>query len=125
MCLRSKQNQNRFKWQKASTFLAAGIITASAALSLPIWVVPALGATIIFIESLLSVNSNHQNWLAYRKTCEALKHEKYLYLAKAGPYRDASDSEPLLAERVESILIEDHETWLKIQKEEAKGLKSK
>ncbi len=121
---RSKQNQNRYKWLKAFTFIAAAIVTASAALTLPVYVIPVLGAAIIFIESLLSMNSNQQNWLSYRKTCEALKHEKYLYLAKAGPYRDVDDARPLLAERIESVLNEDHEIWLNIQKEQAKRLKT-
>jgi hypothetical protein len=121
---RSKQNQNRYKWLKATTFIAAAVIAISGALALPIWTVPVLGGAIIVIESILSTSSSHQNWLAYRRTCEALKHEKYLYLANAGPYRDVTDRNPLLAERTESILLADHETWLAIQTEQVKKLKT-
>lgn len=113
--IRSKQNQNRYKWLKAATLLAAAVITASTALSLPIWVVPVLGVAIIFIEGVLSLSSSHHNWLVYRKTCEALKHEKYLFLANAGVYQEPGNREALLAERVEAILSIDHETWLKFQ----------
>jgi Protein of unknown function (DUF4231) len=42
-----------------------------------------------------------QNWLAYRGTAEALKHEQFLSLAAAGPYADAERADALLAERVE------------------------
>jgi uncharacterized protein YdeI (BOF family) len=44
----------------------------------------------------------HPNWITYRSTCEALKHEKYLYLAKAGPYAAVIDAHVFLAERIES-----------------------
>lgn len=30
-----------------------------------------------------------QNWITYRATAEALKHEQFLFLSEAGPYAGA------------------------------------
>jgi hypothetical protein len=51
------------------------------------------------------------NWINYHSTCEALKHEKFLFLANAGPYTAAADPRVLLAERVESLISQEHAKW--------------
>ena len=51
----------------------------------------ALGALIVVLEGVQQLNQYQQNWSAYRSTCEALKHEKYLFLAHAGPYAGSED----------------------------------
>ena len=56
-----------------------------------------------------------QNWTGYRATAEALKHEKYLYLAGAGPYADATRLDALLAERVEALVSQEHSAWSSTQ----------
>ena len=51
----------------------------------------------------------HQNWLSYRATCEALKHEKFLFLADAGPYGDTEDKRAhCCAERIEELIGKEH-----------------
>jgi hypothetical protein len=45
-----------------------------------------LGLPVLIIEAAQQINQDPQNWISYRSTCEALKHEKYLFLAEAGPY---------------------------------------
>jgi hypothetical protein len=77
----------------------------------PNWVLGALGAAIAIIEGLQQLNQHHANWISYRSTCEALKHEKYLYLGKAGPYATASDAHALLAEKVEALVSQEHAKW--------------
>jgi Protein of unknown function (DUF4231) len=49
--------------------------------------------------------------LDYRSSAEALKHEKYLFLASAGPYAAAENPRALLAERVESMVSQEHAKW--------------
>ena len=49
-----------------------------------------LGVLITGIEGMLHLNQYQQNWINYRSTCEALKHEKYIYLHKAAPYASVS-----------------------------------
>jgi Protein of unknown function (DUF4231) len=69
-------------------------------------------ATIAVSEAIQQFNQYQANWLLYRSTCEALKREKYLYLASAGPYAESErPKEVLLAERVESLLYEENRQW--------------
>src|SRR6202041_3523224 len=39
-----------------------------------------LGATVLVLEGLQQLNQWHSNWITYRSTCEALRHEKYSYI---------------------------------------------
>jgi hypothetical protein len=66
------------------------------------------------------LNQYHANWIAYRSTAEALKHEKYLHLAGAGPYADVANPEALLAERVEGLVSQEHAKWVSAQQEVTK-----
>lgn len=60
-----------------------------------------------------------QNWQKYRSSCEALRHEKFLYIAGAGPYRglDPEDGRLALAERVEMLISQEHSNWVSQFKE--------
>jgi Protein of unknown function (DUF4231) len=69
------------------------------------------------LEGLLHLNQYQQNWTTYRSTCEALKHEKYVYLANAGPYANAAAAHALLAERIESTVSQEHAQWSSIQQQ--------
>jgi hypothetical protein len=53
---------------------------------------------ILIIETVQQLSQDQQNWVAYRSTCETLKHEKYLFLSSAGPYMSAEKPLALLAE---------------------------
>jgi hypothetical protein len=112
---RSKQNQTRYKRMKFVTLLFSALVTVSGVLPLPVWVVPMLGASIVVVEGVVQMNSMVQNWLSYRNTCEALKHEKYLALNRAGPYKDEDNPNRLLAERTEEILGKDRASWIAAQ----------
>jgi hypothetical protein len=79
-----------------------------------------LGVLITILEGLLHLNQYQQNWTNYRSTCEALKHEKYVYLGKAGPYATAQDPHALLAERIESTVSQEHAQWASVQQQAAK-----
>jgi hypothetical protein len=70
------------------------------------------------------MNQYHPNWITYRSTSEALKHEKYLYLAKAGPYAAAADAHVLLAERIESLVSQEHANWVSEQEYKERPKKS-
>jgi hypothetical protein len=52
--------------------------------------------------------------------CEELRHEKYLWIAKAGHYADAKDLDRLLAERVESLISTEHANWVSTQEKAGK-----
>jgi hypothetical protein len=74
-----------------------------------------LGVLIAVIESLQQLKQYHDNWINYRSTEEALKHEQYLYLARAGPYRGVDSPQTLLAERVEAIVSQEEKGWVSTQ----------
>jgi hypothetical protein len=115
---KSIANQRWFKWLKIIQIVAAAIIPFMAGfkhITLPIdtaIVIGGLGVLIVILEGLQSLNQYQHNWIAYRSTCEELKHEKYLWEAKAGPYLDVASADALLAERVESLISREHAKWV-------------
>jgi hypothetical protein len=78
------------------------------------------GALIVVVEGLQQLQQYQQKWTTYRSTCERLKHDKYLYLAQAGPYTKAPRPEALLAERVEGLVSQEHAAWVSQQQEATK-----
>ena len=65
---------------------------------------------IVVLESIQHLYQYQQNWITYRSTTEALRHERYLYLAKAGPYAEG-DQHRQLAERIEGLISQEHAKW--------------
>ena len=78
----------------------------------------ALGVVVVVVEGLQHVNQHYDNWIRYRATCENLRHEKYLYLARAARYQGLEDEEAfrLLAANVESVLASEGEAWLRLRR---------
>jgi hypothetical protein len=120
---KSRSAQHVFKRIKVVEILSAAAIPFLAGLSYRYdkLVTGGLGVLITILEGLLHLNQYQQNWTNYRSTCEALKHEKYVYLAKAGPYATAQDPHALLAERIESTVSQEHAQWASVQQQAAKG----
>lgn len=114
---KSEASQRRFKVLKAVQVLAAAAIPVVATLDAHAAVPAALGAAVVLIEGFLQLGQYQQNWIAYRSTCEALKHEKYLFLAGAGPYAGAVDARPLLADRIEGLISQEHAKWVSAREE--------
>jgi hypothetical protein len=75
------------------------------------WIIAALGATVVVLEGFQQLKGYHDNWLRFAQTAEALKREKYLHLARAGPYAHARNGYRLLEERVERIVSGETGTW--------------
>ena len=119
-------NQRTYKRMKVVEILAAAIIPFLAALRSPDigMVTGALGVLVTVLEGMLHLNQYQQNWINYRSTCEALKHEKYTYLGKASPYANVPDAHALLAERVETLVSEEHAKWASLQQQEPGKQKS-
>lgn len=118
---KSRYNQRLYKSLKGTEILAAALIPFAAGLRLSVFVTGTLGILVVLLEGLQSLNQYHANWIGYRTTCESLKHEKYLYAAKAGPYSTACDPHALLAERVESLISQEHSKWVSVREEAAKS----
>jgi len=84
------------------------------------WATGGLGVLITVLEGMLHLNQYQQNWVTYRATCESLRHEKYLFLGQAPPYADSPNPRALLAERVESLVSQEHAKWTSSQQQEGK-----
>src|SRR3954449_6658316 len=117
---KSGQNQRWFKRLKVMQIVTAAAIPVAAGASAPAWLVGGAGALIVVLEGLQQLQQYQQNWTTYRSTCERLKHEKYLFLAKAGSYATEGDPEVLLAERVESLVSQEHAAWAAHREEATK-----
>ncbi len=109
---KSMANQKYFKRCKIIEMISAASIPFTAGFSAPALLTASLGLLIVIIEGLQQLNQFHNNWITYRSTCEALRHEKYLYLGNAGPYCKAEGRVSLLAERVESLVSQEHAKWI-------------
>ena len=110
-------HQRWFKWLKVVQIVAAATVPVMAGLGASGWVAGALGSLIVVLEGVQQLFQFQQNWVSYRSTCEALKHEKFLYLATAGPYATAERPQALLAERVEGLVSQEHAKWAAHQEE--------
>ena len=115
--LKSGSNQKAFKYLKVCTVAAAAIIPVLAKLDGMSSVTTGLGVLIVILEGLQQLNQYHSNWIAYRSTCETLKHEKFLYLGRAGAYATVNDPHALLAERIESLVSQEHAKWASSQEQ--------
>ena len=81
-----------------------------------------LGVLITVLEGVLQLGQYQRIWITYRATCEALRHEKFTYIARAGVYASAADPRALLAERAETIGSQENTKWASLQQpQRAKG----
>lgn len=94
--------------QLPASVVVRGLTVQLAALSTSV-----AGALIAILEGVQSLNQFATLWITYRSTAERLKHEKYLFLGVAGPYRGLAEGERLivLAERVEEHVSTEHANW--------------
>lgn len=111
-------------------YKATKVFTIIASASIPIvalqsWDVPVaiIGASIAILEGANHLNQWQHNWITYRSTCEALRHEKFTYIEEADPYsiEDPKERRKLLVERVESLISTEHSKWIAVQDEAAKN----
>jgi hypothetical protein len=124
---KSTFNQSWFKRLKIIELIVAALIPLLAGLStlithsaIIIVITGSLGALIVVLESLQGLYQFQSNWISYRSSCEGLRHEKYLWLARAGHYADAKDPDRLLAERIESLISTEHAKWVSAQEKAGK-----
>ncbi len=107
---KSADSQRRYKWLKLLELAVAAALPVVAALHSPIWVTGGLAAVIVVLEGVQHLYQFQEHWITYRSTAEALKHERYLYLAEAGPYM-SKDRHGQLAERIEGLISQEHAKW--------------
>jgi len=123
---KSSYNRRMYKWMKGVEIIAAALVPLSSGLHFPAALTGSLGVLIAVLEGILQLNQYHQNGISYRSTCEALKHEKYLYLAAAGAYAtdDRAHAHAKLAERIESMVSQENAQWAAMQERTAESQKA-
>ena len=77
-------------------------------------IISILGVIITIFEAMQQINQYSSLWFSYRATAERLKHERFLFLEEAGPYKNISEKERLLmlSERVEELISTEHANWI-------------
>lgn len=101
--------QRNYKRVKVVQIVIGATVPVSALIA-PGPVTATIAPVVVVTESLQQLFHWHTDWLLFRATTENLKHEKFQYLARIGPYR-GSNRRTVLAERVEDILSIEHTKW--------------
>ncbi len=111
---KSRTAQHWFKRLRGTEIVAAAAIPVIAGFArepFPVaFVVAILGASIAVISAAISLNQFQENWTEYRKICESLRNEKFLYLTRADPYHEQNPFR-LFVQRVERLLANENRTW--------------
>jgi Protein of unknown function (DUF4231) len=108
---RSGENQRWFRWLKLLELAVAAALPVVAGIGSPVWVTGGLAAVVVVLEGAQHLFQFQEHWITYRATAEALKHERYLYLAQAGPY-GGEDRRGQLATRTEALISQEHAKWV-------------
>ena len=116
---KSRGAQRAYKRLKVLQLVAAAAVPVVAAAEAAAWITAGFGGVVLVLEGVQQLGQYQSNWITYRSTCEALKHEKYLYLAGAGPYRTSEDRSMVLAEHVEGLVSQEHARWVSSREETA------
>jgi hypothetical protein len=124
---KSAKNKNYFIGMKVTEIILAlfipflsGYISTNADL-LKI-VIGMLGIVVAAIAGLITLIKYQENWIQCRTTAESLKFEKFLFLSKAGPYKDVDDPFPLFVERFENLIVSSTKKWVDfVSKKETKS----
>jgi hypothetical protein len=121
---KSKSNQTTYKWLRIVEILSASAIPFLAGYSdrhpsIPI-MMGVLGLVVAVLAGVMGLFRFQENWSEYRTASEALKQEKFLYLAGVAPYNEEDRFDRLVA-RVESILNAETSNWTKSMQEAVKA----
>lgn len=88
-----------------------------------LYIISIIAAISLVIEGLMSMTKVHEKWLEYRSIVESLKHEKYMYLVKAGVYANSDNNFEFFVERIESIISQENINWANLGKSELEDKK--
>jgi len=107
----SAKNKNWFIRFKILQLICAAAVPVAASVHARVWVTGSLGAIVVVVEGIQQLGQYQQNWINYRSTAEALKHEKFLYLSDAGHYYGVADQQRVLAEQTEALVSQENSKW--------------
>lgn len=112
--------QTRYKALRVVEIVAAAIIPFLSGMGEKIlygqWIVGVLGVMIALAAAASSLFKYHENWIQYRITSAQLKHEKFLFATRSGPYVDQERFQ-ILVQRVEGLISREAATWAEVTKQ--------
>lgn len=115
---KSKRYYYRFKSAEISIAVIIPFLTGYISENEVIkYIIGLLSVLLALLTGLEVLYKFHDKWITYRSTAESLLQEKYMFLAKAGPYKE-DHSIAVLTERVESILAKENATWNQLMNKE-------
>ncbi len=121
---KSSYNQKMYKKLRLLEIVAASMIPFLSGMSSMIpyseWIIALLGLTIAVTAGSSALYKYHENWIEYRSTSEALKHEKMLYLTQTAPYGNDERFQTLVS-RSENIMANENQNWLAYSKKNEKS----
>lgn len=116
--------QTRYKALRIIEIVSAAIIPLLSGMGDKVpcgpWIIGSLGVLIAIAAAAGSLFKYHENWIQYRATSEALKHEKFLFLGRVTPY-DGENYFPVLVQRVEGLISKENSTWTQNIKSDPKA----
>jgi Protein of unknown function (DUF4231) len=114
--------QMRYRLIKLAEIAVAASIPASAALGGSAGLAGLLGAVVVVLAGVQTLYGFQTNWTTYRSTCENLKREQHLYLARAALY-ESEDRDARLALAIEGHISSETNQWAATQQELAANIK--
>jgi hypothetical protein len=111
---RASRNQQWYRWLRVLEVVLASSIPFFTSLvkENPTMgtVISLMSVTIAIVSGLLALYKFQENWIEYRTTAESLKHEKFMFLTRTGPY-NVDQPFPVLVERVEATIAKESTSW--------------
>ncbi len=112
---KSQQNQKAYRFIRLFEIIfSAGIPFivgfADIRIDLVRWSVALIGVLLAISVGIISLYKFQEKWVAYRTTCETLKHHKYKYITKTTPY-DGDDALSAFVENVETLISAENTNW--------------
>ncbi len=94
---KSAVNQKRYKQLQAAQIILATSIPVFSLIGAASgrWIRAIVGASVAILAGLQQLGNYNDLWTTYRATAEQLKHEKFLFPARSGPYRSLREEEAL------------------------------
>ncbi|MFE7797716.1 DUF4231 domain-containing protein [Nocardia sp. NPDC057440] len=107
---KSRRAQKAYKQVKLGQIAVGAIVPVLAATGVAGYVTAIVAAAVVIGEGAQQLFQWQSNWIHFRTAAEALRHERFLYLAEAGPYTGA-DRRRILAERIEALTAGENRAW--------------
>ena len=113
---KSSTNKTFHLWSKGLIIVFAALIPFASGFLKPDtswlnYIIATLGMLTAILTGLSALLKFQEKWTEYRTTSETLKHEKFLFVTKAGPYDNEEESFKLFVSRIENLISKENSAW--------------